>query len=105
LAKPLDSSDYDRFRAHFAQFRQYMPKFLETFEFEAIGAFQPVLNALGLLRKMNRENLGEVLKDAPRSFVKQKWGPYVFTATGIDRCYYELCALSELSLGLKSGDI
>jgi TnpA family transposase len=105
LAKPLDSSDYDRFRAHFPQFRQYTPKFLETFEFEAIAAFQPVLNALEVLRKMNRESLGEVPKDAPRSFVKQKWGPYVFTAKGIDRCYYELCALSELSLGLKSGDI
>lgn len=29
----------------------------------------------------------------------------MFTENGIDRCYYELCALSELSWGLKSGDV
>ena len=28
-----------------------------------------------------------------------------FTETGIDRCYCELCALSELCVGLRSGDI
>jgi len=33
------------------------------------------------------------------------WESFVFTDKGIDRCFYELCALSELSLGLKSGDI
>ncbi len=105
LAKPLESSELDRLRAYFPQFRQYTPKFLETFEFEAVAAFQPVLNALAVLRKMNRENVAEVPRDAPRSFVKRKWEPYVFTASGTDRCYYELCALSELSLGLRSGDI
>ena len=35
----------------------------------------------------------------------QKWAPLVFGSDGIDRCYYEFCILSELSLGLRSGDI
>src|SRR5262249_25682948 len=47
----------------------------------------------------------EVPTGAPRSFVPPKWEPLVFPDKGIDRCYYELCALSELSLGLRSGDI
>jgi hypothetical protein len=93
------------FRAQFPQFRQYTPKFLETFQFEAIPAQQQLLKALEVLRQMNREEQKRVPPDAPRSFVRPNWAPFVFTDGGIDRCYYELCALSELSLGLQAGDI
>lgn len=105
LARPQDGSNFQNFRAQFPQFRQYTPKFIETFEFEAIPAQKPLLKALDVLRQMNRAERTEVPSDAPRAFVKPKWAPFVFTDSGIDRCYYELCALSELSLGLKSGDI
>jgi len=105
LAKPRDSFDLERLRAHFPKFRQYTPAFLETFQFEAIGSYRSLLEALEVLRKMNRENLTEVPPDAPRGFVRQKWEAFVFPGDGIDRCFYELCALSELSLGLKSGAV
>jgi len=36
--------------------------------------------------------------------VKSKWASYVFAAKGIDRCYYELCVLLEMSSALRSGD-
>jgi hypothetical protein len=64
-----------------------------------------LLRALETLRQMNREERTVVPADAPRSFVRANWMPFVFTDSGIDRCHYELCALSELCLGLKSGDI
>jgi len=105
LAKPKEVANFLDFRAQYPQFRQYTPKFLETFQFEAIPAQKPLLKALHVLRQMNREERTEVPADAPRSLVPSKWAPFVFTDQGIDRCYYELCALSELSLGLKSGDI
>jgi len=105
LARPLHGSPLQDFRAQFPQFRQYTPKFLETFQFEAIPAQQPLLKALEVLRQMNREERTRVLSDAPRSFVRPIWAPFVFTGGGIDRCYYELCALSELSWGLQAGDI
>jgi hypothetical protein len=54
---------------------------------------------------MNREERTEVPADAPRSLVPSKWAPLVFTDQGIHRCYYEWCALSELSLGLQFGDL
>jgi hypothetical protein len=54
---------------------------------------------------MNREERTRVPSDAPRSFVRPNWAPFVFTDGGIDRCYYELCALSELSWVLQAGDI
>lgn len=105
LAKPFDAFDLKRLRAHFPNLRQYTPTFLEVCEFEAIGASRPLLDALAVLRRMNRDDLTEVPADAPRGFVPQKWGPVVFTANGIERCFYELCALSELSLGLRSGAV
>ncbi|MGS1847863.1 hypothetical protein [Klebsiella michiganensis] len=43
--------------------------------------------------------------DAPTEFIKPRWQKLVMTDTGIDRRYYELCALSELKNALRSGDI
>jgi TnpA family transposase len=105
LARPVGETSLQAFRTQFPQFRQYTPKFLEAFQFEAIPAYQPLLKALDTLREMNRQTRTEIPAHAPRSFVKAKWAPFVFTENGIDRCYYELCALSELSWGLKSGDV
>jgi hypothetical protein len=36
---------------------------------------------------------------------RRRWAPYVFTEAGLDRRYYELCALTELKNALRSGDI
>ncbi|MEB8476113.1 Tn3 family transposase, partial [Acidithiobacillus ferriphilus] len=43
--------------------------------------------------------------DAPTRFIKPRWQKLVVTGEGIDRRYYELCALSELKNALRSGDI
>lgn len=35
-----------------------------------------------------------------------EWQPHVFPPDGgIDRCYYELCVLTELRNALRSGDV
>ena len=73
LARPLDGSTLQSFRTQFPQFRQYTPKFLETFQFEAIPAQKSLLKALDALRQMNREERTVVASDAPRSFVKRNW--------------------------------
>jgi len=36
---------------------------------------------------------------------KPRWAKLVLTDEGIDRRYYELCALSELKNALRSGDV
>jgi hypothetical protein len=41
----------------------------------------------------------------PKTFVRQRWTPFVFTDGGIDRRYYELCVLAELKNALRSGDL
>ncbi|MGE6472917.1 Tn3 family transposase [Serratia proteamaculans] len=58
-----------------------------------------------VLRSMNSDNARKVPTDAPTEFIKPRWQKLVMTDTGIDRRYYELCALSELKNALRSGDI
>ncbi|MEN1769566.1 hypothetical protein, partial [Pseudomonas aeruginosa] len=49
--------------------------------------------------------LAKTHSNAPTEFIKPRWQKLVMTDTGIDRRYYELCALSELKNSLRSGDI
>jgi hypothetical protein len=43
--------------------------------------------------------------DGADGFVRKRWESLVFTETGVDRRFYELCTLSELKNALRSGDI
>ncbi|CAG2150243.1 Tn3 family transposase ISAcsp1 [Cupriavidus campinensis] len=63
------------------------------------------LAAIDTIRTMNVNDVRKVPADAPTSFIKKRWEPLVRTKNGIDRRYYELCALSELRNRLRSGDI
>ena len=54
---------------------------------------------------MNTENARKVPADAPTAFIKRRWKSLVLTDNGIDRRFYEICALSELKNSLRSGDI
>ena len=68
-------------------------------------AAQGVLAAVQTLREMNADNLRKVPADAPTAFIKPRWKPLVITPEGLDRRFYEICALSELKNALRSGDI
>jgi hypothetical protein len=71
----------------------------------AAPAAKNVLDAIEVLRGMNTDNARKVPADAPTDFIKPRWQKLVMTDAGIDRRYYELCALSELKNALRSGDI
>ncbi len=66
---------------------------------------QGVLDAIDMLRGMNSDSARKVPADAPTAFIKPRWAKLVLTDDGIDRRYYELCALSELKNALRSGDV
>jgi len=90
---------------HYRPIRRYAPLLLETLEFRATTAMQPLLAALDILRRLYRDEIRKIPPDAPSHFIRERWKPYVFTASGIDRRYYELCTLTELRQALRSGDI
>ena len=105
LVEPFDCDFLDEMRDQYPQIRQYSPTLLNTFEFRVAPPSTSLLKAIELLREMNESGKRKVPESAPRGFVRQRWAPHVFPGDEIDRCYYELCALSELRNGLRSGDV
>ncbi|KWZ58309.1 hypothetical protein WK57_17415 [Burkholderia ubonensis] len=82
-----------------------MPAFLEVLKLRAAPAAAEVLDAINTIRAMDSDGTRKMPTDAPTKFIKPRWKPLVFTDPGLDRRYYELCALSELKNALRSGDI
>ena len=105
LAVPLDFSNLDQLRAQYGQVRQFSPQLLRTLEFRSIPRLKPLMRAVDALRALNENEKSEVPADAPRGFIRRSWRPYVLDGKKVDRAYYELCVLTELSLGLRSGDV
>lgn len=54
---------------------------------------------------MNATGARKLPADAPRAFISKRWQKLVLTDQGLDRRYYELCALAELKNALRSGDM
>ena len=105
LAQPEDFDFLHRIGEGYATLRRYAPEFLDVLQLRAAPAAKDVLDAIEVLRTMNASNARKVPADAPASFINNRWEKLVMTAAGIDRRYYELCALSELKNALRSGDI
>ncbi|MGI9060491.1 MAG: Tn3 family transposase [Ktedonobacteraceae bacterium] len=89
----------------YAQLRKYTKELLSTFEFQGTTANAPVIEALEILKDLNETGRRTVPEDAPMSFVKGRWEKHVMQDETIERHAYELCALSELRSGLRSGDV
>lgn len=85
--------------------RRYAPELLTVLKFRAAPAAKNVLRAIEVLRAMNKHNARKVPEDAPTEFIKPRWAKLVVTDDGIDRRYYELCALSEPKNALRSGNV
>ena len=89
----------------YATLRRYAPEFLDVLKFRAPPAGADILEAIEMLRFMNSKNIRKVPDNAPTKFIKSRWSRLIHTDNGIDKRYYELCALSELRNALRSGDI
>ena len=64
-----------------------------------------LLQALHLLRDLNASGKRTLPDNVPTGFVKPRWRPHVFPSNGVDRRFYELCALAELRDRLRAGDV
>ncbi|MGB5035133.1 MAG: Tn3 family transposase, partial [Blastocatellia bacterium] len=105
LAQP-DSFDYIHLIGeNYATIRRYAPEMLSVLKLRAAPAACGVLDALDILREMNDDGARKLPSDAPTDFIKRRWKAVVVEGGTVDRRFYELCALSELRNGLRSGDI
>ena len=89
----------------YSSVRKFAPLLLAHFEFHAAPAAAELLQALDLLRDLNASGKRTLPEHVPTGFVKLRWRPYVFPSSGVDRHFYELCALGELRDRLRAGDI
>jgi len=105
LAQPESFDFLPRIGESYFTLRRYAPEFLAVLKLRAAPAAKGVLDAIEALRTMNADSARKVPGDAPTEFVKKRWKNLVLTDEGIDRRYYEICALSELKNALRSGDI
>lgn len=105
LAQPESFDHLHLIVEQYSTLRRYTPRLLDVLQLRAVPAAQHILDAINLIREMNHENTRKIPQDAPTEFIKPRWRHLVLTGDGIDRRYYEICALSELKNSLRSGDI
>ena len=105
LARGEDFDYLHRIGDGYAQVRRYSASFLEALDFTATPAARDVFDGVEALRAMQEQHQRKVPEGAPTDFVGKRWEKLVFGAEGVDRRYFELCAMSELKNALRSGDI
>lgn len=105
LSQPEDFDFLGRISNGYSQVRRYAPALLETLNLKAAPAAKEVLDSIHTLRALNQTNARKVPEDAPFGFIRKRWKPLIFSENGIERRFYELCALTELKNCLRSGDI
>ena len=105
LARPENDKCLDYFVKRFSYLRQFTPHFLQQLYFRSSQDIHPVLQAVDLLKEMNKDACRKVPDEAPAVFIGSAWKPYIFQKDKFDRRYYELCVLSELRNNLRSGEI
>ena len=105
LAQPEEFDYLALLDERYSSVRKFAPLLLANFEFRAAPAMTELLQALDLLRDLNASGKRTLPDQVPIGFVKPRWRPHVFSSSGVDRHFYEMCALAELRDRLQSGDI
>ena len=81
-------------------------RFLEALNFKSLQSDDPLIEAVGLLRDLNRARRRRIPEDASLEFASGKWRPQLEKSDGrVNRRSFKLCVLYQLRDGLRSGDI
>ena len=95
--------------ARYGYVRQFAPAFLDAIPLRSNRPGDPVVAAVDMLRRLNREGRRKLPGGVPTAFVEKRWRPFVFedgrTDGPVDRHGWEFCVLSALRDRLRSGDI
>lgn len=107
LIRPHQDEAIDFFGTCCSTIRQFAPAFLQTLTFHAQGPDDTVLQAIEVIRTLDRAPTRRpVPTEAPMALVTDAWRPYIREQDGtISRRYYELCTLWSLRSALRAGNI
>lgn len=103
--RPMDSEGLDFLRSRYSYIRQFSARFITQMRVHSADDQGPVMKAIGALVAANEAPGGRLPDDAPIEFVPKRWRPFVVGEHGVDRAYYELCALWSLRDALRAGDV
>ena len=107
LIRPRQDGAIDFFGTRYSTIRQFTPAFLQTLTFHAHGPDDTVLQAIEVIRTLDRAPTRRPIpKEAPMGLVTDTWRPYIREPDGtISRRYYELCTLWSLRSALRAGNV
>lgn len=107
LIRPRPDDAIDFFGKRYSYIRQFVPSFLQTLTFRAQGPDDPVLQAVQVIRDLDRvPTRRPVPKDAPMALVTEAWRPSIREPDGeMSRRYDELCTLWHRRSALRSGSV
>jgi TnpA family transposase len=106
LARPMDYDYLDLIDSRYNHLRKYTPTLIKCIEFRSTKSSNSLIEALEIIKSMNKSGKRKVPDNAPLDFINSRWSKYVFLEDGtINRHYYELAALTELKNSIRSGDI
>ncbi len=105
LARPEDDQYYPEVLARWRTVRQFLPRLLQTVDFQATKAGQPILEAVQFLKSIEGK-LKPKMDKAPQTIVTKGWSRWVNLPEGeIDRRAYTFCVLEQLMAGLRRRDL
>lgn len=106
LMRSLEDHYFDLLAQYYSVIRSFVPSFLATLTFEAHPAYQPLLDAIQLLRQLDREQQREIPAHTSLAFVPAKWKNLATDNQGrVSRRYFELCVLWQLREDLRAGNV
>jgi len=106
LIRPEDDKSYDFLSKKYSYIREFSPQFLKTLQFLSHQKNDPLLKAVSILNKLNKERKRKIPDDAPMGFIQRSWLPYIKDDQGrVVRRYYEIGTLWSLRGALRSGDV
>jgi TnpA family transposase len=105
LARPEEFDFLELLDTHYSYLREYTPLLLATFEFKAAPSHRVLLAALAVIKELDATGKRKLPASVPLAFVPPRWEKLVSRQAGLDRHYYEMCALAELRDGLRTGDV
>ncbi|MBA3922645.1 MAG: Tn3 family transposase, partial [Nostocaceae cyanobacterium] len=105
LVRPKNDKYYDLMLTHWRHVRLFLPKLLDTINFEGTEAVQPIMLAWEFLRSIEGKKKPE-MKNAPTDVINKSWVKLVMGVNGeIDRKAYTFCVLQRLRSALRRRDI
>ncbi len=104
LARPSDEQYQKEFIDCYGRVRRFLPKLLETIEFEETPAGKTVTEALNFLREIEGQHRPD-MTGAPLDVATKGWRRLVVDGGKVDRRAYTLCVLERLQETLRRRDI